>query len=119
MENNDFLDMKKIVGLDVLLSYPNFRKRFIIHTSASKTQLGGVISQNRKLIAFYLGELNPAQINYKTTEIELLSVLESLKYCRTIILGHRIIVYTYHKNLKFDNFTTERVLRWRLMLEEY
>ena len=30
-----------------------------------------------------------------------------------------MIVYTYHKNLKFENFTTKIVLPWRLMLEEY
>ena len=38
---------------------------------------------------------------------------------RTIILGHCIIVYTDHKNLTFENFTTERVLSWHLTLEEY
>ena len=34
-----------------------------------------------------------------------------------ILLGHSITVYTDHKNLTFENFTTERVLHWRLMLE--
>ena len=42
-----------------------------------------------------------------------------IKEFRTVILVHRITVYTNHKNLTFENFTTERVLRWRLMLEEY
>ena len=44
--------------------------------------------------------------------------METLKEFHTIILGHRITVYTDNKNLIFENFTTERVLRWRLMLEE-
>ena len=59
--------MKNIVGRDVLLSYPNFGEKFIIHTDASKTQLGGVISKNGKPIAFYSRKLTPAQINYTTT----------------------------------------------------
>ena len=59
--------MKKIVGRDVLLSYPNFSKEFIIPTDASNTQLGGVISQNGKPIAFYSRKLTPAQITYMTT----------------------------------------------------
>ena len=59
--------MKKIVGRDVLLSYPNFSKEFIIPTDASNTQLGGVISQNGKPIAFYSRKLIPAQITYMTT----------------------------------------------------
>ena len=44
--------------------------------------------------------------------------MENLKYFLTIIVGHRIKVYTDHKNLTFEKFTTERVLHWRLMLEE-
>ena len=45
--------------------------------------------------------------------------MENLKEFHTIILKHRIKVYMDHKNIIFENFTTERVLRWRLMLKEY
>ena len=45
--------------------------------------------------------------------------MEKLKEFRTVLLVHRITVYTNHNNLTFENFTTERVLRWRIMLEEY
>ena len=119
VEQNAFEAIKKIVGRDVLLSYPDFTKEFVIHTDASKAQLGGVISQSGKPIAFYSRKLTPAQINYTTTERELLSIVETLKEFRTILLGQKIRVYTDHKNLTFENFTTERVLRWRLLLEEY
>ena len=79
MENNAFLATKKIVGLDVLLSYPNFSEKFMIQTEASRAKLGGVMSQNRKPIAFYSLKLTPSQLNYMTTEIELLSTVENLK----------------------------------------
>ena len=69
VENNYLMDMKNIVGRGVLLSCPNFRIKFIIHTDASKTQLGGVISQNGKPITFYSHKLIPAKISYTTTEI--------------------------------------------------
>ena len=32
-------------------------------------------------------------------------------------LGHIINVYTDHRDLTNDNFKTEKVLRWRLLLE--
>ena len=35
VENNAFIEIKKIVGRDVLLSYHNFSEKFIIHTDAS------------------------------------------------------------------------------------
>ena len=63
-ENDDFISMMKIVGRNVLLSYPNFNEIFIIHTNASKTQLGGVISHNGNPVEFYSYKLTPAQINY-------------------------------------------------------
>ena len=36
-----------------------------------------------------------------------------------ILLGNRINLYMDHRNLNYDNFKTEKVLRWRLLLEEY
>ena len=68
VENNSFISMNKMVGHDVPLSCPNFSEIFIIHTDARITQLGGVISQNGKPIAFYSCNLTPAQIKYMTTE---------------------------------------------------
>ena len=45
--------------------------------------------------------------------------METLNEFRSILLGHCITVYTNHENLLFETFTIERVLCWRLMLEEY
>ena len=63
--------------------------------------------------------MNSAQQNYTTTEKELLSVVETLKEFRNILLGHHISVYTDHKNLAYNMFNTERVMRWRLILKEF
>ena len=101
---------------EVTLAYPNFEQPFEIHTDASHYQLGAVISQNGKPIAFYSRKLNDAQTRYTTTERELLSIVETLKEYRNILLGHRIKVYTDHKNLVYKHFNTERVMRWRLIL---
>ena len=37
VEKNGFISMKKILGRDILLSYPKFNEIFIIHTDARKT----------------------------------------------------------------------------------
>ena len=68
--------IKNVIAKDTLLAYPNFNTRFDIHTDASQTQLGAVISQDGIPIAFYSRKLNPAQTRYTTTE------KEALKYCR-------------------------------------
>ena len=114
-----FTEIKRIVSRETLLAYPNFNETFEIHTDASKQQLGTVISQNNQLIAFYSRKLNSAQVKYTTTERELLSIVETLKEFRNILHGQIIKVYTDHKNLTNKTFNTERVMRWRLILEEY
>ncbi len=110
---------KRIIAKNAILAYPDFSKPFVIHTDASHYQLGGVISQDGKPIAFYSRKLNDAQTRYTTTERELLSIVETLKEYRNILLGHPLIVHTDHKNLVYKHFNTERVMRWRLILEEF
>ena len=48
-----FEAMKKKISKNMLLTYPNFSKQFVIHTDVSHTQLGAVISQDGKPLAFY------------------------------------------------------------------
>ena len=63
--------IKKVLGTEVLLSYPGFSKPY--------HQLGEVIMQDKKTIAFHLQNLNTAQRRYITTERELLSTIETCK----------------------------------------
>ena len=111
--------LKSRLAKQVALSYPDFTKPFEIYTDASKLQLGSVICQQGRPLAFYSRKLTGAQTRYTVIEQELLSIVETLREFRTILLGHEIIIYTDHKNLTFDNFTTDRVRRWRLIVEEY
>ena len=50
---NSFDEMKKVISKETLLAYPDFNEEFVIHTDASYTQLGAVISQCGQPIAFY------------------------------------------------------------------
>ncbi|MGL5918199.1 MAG: hypothetical protein ACRCYM_03030, partial [Cetobacterium sp.] len=45
--------------------------------------------------------------------------METLKEFRNILLGQKIIVHTDHKNILYGNLTNDRIIRWRLLLEEY
>ena len=114
-----FEQMKEMIARETLLTYPDFNKPFEIHTDASQVQLGACISQDGKPVAFYSRKLNPAQTRYTTTERELLSIVETLKEFRNILLGQQIIVHTDHENLTYKNFNSDRVMRWRLFIEEY
>ena len=91
--------MKKVMAKETILNYLDFNKFFDIHTDASDWQLGAVISQEGKPLAFYPRKLSSAQRNYTTTKQELLSIVETFKEFRNIFLIQKIKIYTDHKNL--------------------
>jgi hypothetical protein len=105
---NCFEIMKKKIARETLLTY----KPFEIHTEASKVPLGACISQVGRPIAFYSRKLKPAQTKYTTTERELLSMVETMKEFRNILLGHDIQVHTDHENLTYKHFNSDRYKFW-------
>ena len=111
-----FGDMKKIISKETLLAFPDFNKEFHIYTDASDYQLGAVIMQEGKPLAFYSRKMNQAQRNYTTGEQELLSIVETLKEFRNILLGQKLIVHTDHKNIVYGNLSNGRIARWRACL---
>ena len=99
VEKYAFNKIKRIVARDNLLTYPDLNEMFKIFTDANTYQLGEVIIQKVKLIAFYGRGLINTQQRYKVTEKEIIITVETLKEFRTILLGQKIRIYTDHKNL--------------------
>ncbi len=97
-----FDNVKATIAKEVVLAYPDFTKPFEIHTDASTMQLGSVISQGNRPIAFFSRKLSMTQTKYSVTKIELLAIVETLKEFRGMLWGQTIKVYTDHKNLTQD-----------------
>ncbi len=116
-----FDDVKAAIAKETVLAYPDFLKPFEIYTDASSMQLRAVITQDNRPIAFFSRKLSKTQQKYSVTEIELLAIVETLKELKGMLWGQDIKVYTDHKNLTRGalGLTSDRVYRWRLLLEEY
>ena len=95
-EQYDFDKIKRIMACDTLLTYLDFNETFKIHTDASAFQLGSVISHKGKPISFHIRKLTDAQQWHTVTYKELLSIAETLKEFRTILLGQKLRIYTDH-----------------------
>ena len=114
-----FDDMKKTIGKETLLNFPDLNKTFHIYTDTSDYQLSAVIMQDNKLLAFYSRKMNSAQKKYTTGEQELLSIVETLKEFRNILLGQDLVVHTDHKNIVHGDLTNTRIAQWQLLLKEF
>ena len=116
-----FDKIKEIMACDDMLAYPDYSLPFDIYTDASQQQLGAVIVQNNRPVAFFSRKLSVTQQKYSVTELELLSIVECLKEFKGMLWGQIIKVYTDHKNLMQNalGLTSDRVYQWRLLLEEY
>ena len=72
---------------------------------------------------YYASEaLDPAQINYTTTEKELLAVVFSIEKFRPYLLGSKVIVHTDHAALRYFMAMKDakpRLIRWILLLQEF
>ena len=118
-EQKAFEEAKRMIQKATMLAYPKFNEEFHIYADASNEQLGGVIMQNEKPLAFYTRKLNHAQRKYTTGEKELLSIVETLKSFENILMGQKLIVHTDHLNLLYKKLASARLVRWRMLLEEF
>jgi hypothetical protein len=97
-----FNHVKATIAKDVVLAYQDYSKVFEIYTDASSKQLGAVITQDNKPIAFFRWKLSDTQRKYSVTKIELLAIVETLIEFKGILWGQQIKVFTDHANLKRD-----------------
>ncbi|KAM1510080.1 hypothetical protein EV1_018924 [Malus domestica] len=94
--------------------------------NASDYALGAVLGQRKDKqphVIYYASQtLNDAQLNYSTTEKELLVVVFALDKFRSYLIGTKVIVYTDHADLKYLLTKKEakpRLIRWMLLLQEF
>lgn len=121
-----FRYFKKKLTSPPVLSFPNFKKPFVLSTDASGKAIGAVLSQlhgdNEKPIAYASRQLNKAELNYSVTEQECLAVVWAIKTFRCYLYGTKFQVITDHRALSWLlslKDPTSRLARWAILLSEY
>ncbi len=86
----------------MVLAKPDYSKVFEIYTDASSNQVGAVIAQVNRPIAFFSWKISVAQCRYSVTNIELLAIVKKLKEFKGMLWGQPMNKFTDHKNLMRD-----------------
>ena len=74
-----FDKIKEVMARDIMFTYPDYSLPFEVYTNASSRQLGAVIVQKGRPIAFFSRKLSETQKKYSVTELKFLSIVECLK----------------------------------------
>lgn len=126
-EEQCFQDLKDRFIESVVLIHPDIRKEFFLDADSSYYALGAVLYQKMDngdtgVIAFISRSLHGPELNYTTTEKELLAIIYALQKCRVYLLGNKVTIRTDHKALTFlkhCHFVNDRMLRWQLFLQQF
>ncbi|XP_028230832.1 uncharacterized protein LOC114411313 [Glycine soja] len=115
----------KLTTAPVMIA-PDWSKEFELMCDASDYAMGAVLGQreNKVFHAIYYASkvLNEAQVNYATTEKEMLAIVFALEKFRSYLVGSKVIIFTDHaaiKHLLTKANSKPRLIRWVLLLQEF
>ncbi|KAL5577624.1 hypothetical protein UlMin_019323 [Ulmus minor] len=116
---------EKLISSPIIVA-PDWELPFTLMCDASDYAIGAVLGQRKGKIfhvIYYASKvLNDAQLNYATTEKELLAVVYAFDKFRSYLIGSKVIVYTDHSALRYlfaKKDAKPRLLRWILLLQEF
>ena len=84
--------------------------------------MGQTKDKKHHAIAYASKTLIGPQLNYATTEKELLAIIFAIDKFRSYLVGAKVIVYTDHATLKYlltNKDAKPRLIRWILLLQEF
>jgi hypothetical protein len=118
--------LKKALISAPVIQPPDWHLPFEIMCDTSDYAVGAVLSQSKDkkqyAISYASKTLTRLQLNYATTEKELLAVVFAIEMFRPYLVGAKVIVYTDHAALMYllmKKDAKPRLIRWILLLQEF
>ncbi|GJZ52448.1 putative reverse transcriptase domain-containing protein [Tanacetum coccineum] len=105
-----------------ILALPKGSEDFVVYCDVSHKGLGAVLMQREKVISYAARQLKIHEKNYTTHDLELGSVVFSLKLWRHYLYGMKCTMFTDHKSLQHildQKKLNMRQRRWLELLSDY
>jgi hypothetical protein len=118
--------LKKALISVLVIQPPGWHIPFEIMSDASDYAIGTVLGQSKDkkhyAISYVSKTLTGPQLNYATTEKELLSIVFAIEKFRSYLVGAKVIMHTNHAVLKYlltKKDAKPRLIRWIHLLQEF
>jgi hypothetical protein len=89
-----FRRLKELLTTTLILKVPDMDADFLVCTDASKKGLGRVLMQDGRVIAYISTKLRRHEENYATHNLNLLSIVYSLRVWRHYLIGRNFELKT-------------------------
>jgi hypothetical protein len=96
-----FQRLKQLLTNAPILRIVDPNMDFVVCTDACKEGLGGVLSQNGFVICYESRKLKEHENNYATHDLELTTIVHTLRKWRHYLMGRRFELRTDHNGLKY------------------
>ena len=121
-----FLFLKQNLVLAPIVVAPDWNFPFELMCDLNDYAIGAMLGQKRDItfqVIYYASRtLNDVQMNYATTEKELLAIVFAFDKFMSYLIGNRVIVHIDHSAIKYlmsKKGTKLRLIRWVLLLQEF
>ena len=117
-----FKKLKESLTTTPILRIADPNKDFVVCTDACNDGFGGVLTQNKHVIAYESRKIKIHEKNYATYNLELPVVIHALKMWRHHLIGIKFMLMTDNKGLKYlldQPNLNARQARWLAFLSEY
>lgn len=83
------------------LALHSFDKVFEVECNASGVGFGAILSQEKRLVAFFSEKLSDARQKWSTYDKEVYAVIRALKHWKHCLISKEFVLYTDHQALKY------------------
>ena len=122
-ELTTFEQLKEALISAPVFAVPDRDQPFQVHTDASVVGTDGVLVQGGSVVAYTSSKFTQTEVNYATTELELLALVRALQACRCyleicteteLLMDYNPLVY-----LETQKLLSRRQARWMEFLSRF
>ena len=96
-----FQELKRRLTSAHIMIVPEHGQRYTVYCDTSRDELGCVLMQSERVVAYGSKQLKNHEQNYPTHDLKLAAIVFALKIWRHYLYGEQFEVFSDHKSLKY------------------